>query len=98
MSSKIQVGVLGATGVVGQNFIRLLEQHPWFEVAYLAASPSSAGKKYADAVSGRWHMSTAIPAAVRDMVVEDASQVDRAVGRCRLVFSAVDLDKQAIAA
>jgi aspartate-semialdehyde dehydrogenase len=98
MFNKTKVGILGATGVVGQNYLRLLENHPWFEVAYLAASPSSAGKTYSAAVSGRWQMKTAIPAAVRDMLVEDAGQLDRAEGRCSLVFSAVNLDKQAVAA
>ena len=53
---RMNVGVLGATGMVGQNYIRLLEDHPWFDVKYVAASPSSAGKKYADAVEGRWLM------------------------------------------
>jgi aspartate-semialdehyde dehydrogenase len=98
MSSKIRVGVLGATGVVGQNYVRLLQDHPWFEVAYLAASPKSSGMKYRDAVAGRWHMNTEIPAAVRDMAVEDAGQLERAIGRCSLVFSAVSMDKQAIMA
>jgi aspartate-semialdehyde dehydrogenase len=98
MSSRTKVGILGATGVVGQNYIRLLHDHPWFEVAYVAASPKSAGKTYAQAVAGRWHMNTDIPRAVRDLVVEDASLVDRALGRCSTVFSAVDMDKQAVAA
>ncbi len=98
MSAKLKVGVLGATGMVGQKFIHLLNNHPWFEVVYLAASPNSAGKKYAEAVKGRWHMKENIPAAVKDIVVEDASAVDKALGRCRLVFSAVEMDKAAILA
>lgn len=98
MSRKTQVGILGATGVVGQNYLRLLHNHPWFEVTYVAASPRSAGKKYSEAVASRWHMDKEIPPAVRDMVVEDAGNVDRALGRCSVVFSAVDLDKQAVAA
>ncbi len=96
MEEKIKVGVLGATGMVGQNFVVLLKDHPWFEVVYLAASASSAGKKYRDAVAGRWHMREDVPEKVRDIVVEDASDVDRAVGKCSLVFSAVEMDKQAI--
>ena len=92
----IKVGILGATGMVGQNYIRLLKNHPWFEVAYLAASPTSAGKKYSEAVAGRWHMREDIPEKVRDIVVEDAGNVDKAIGRCQLVFSAVELDKQSI--
>ena len=78
--------------------MRLLSQHPWFDVAYLAASPNSAGKKYADAVAGRWHMKDDIPAAFRDIIVEDASKVDKAAGKCRLVFSAVEMDKKSILA
>jgi len=93
---KIRVGVLGATGMVGQNFIRLLHGHPWFNVSYVAASPRSAGKTYADAVAGRWHMDQEIPESVKQLIVKDASNVDDAKPHCDLVFSAVDLDKQAI--
>lgn len=98
MEKKLKVGVIGATGMVGQNYLRLLSRHPWFEVVYLAASPQSAGKKYADAVAGRWHMNEAIPAQYRDILVEDASNVTGALGKCRLVFSAVEMDKKAIMA
>jgi aspartate-semialdehyde dehydrogenase len=98
MENKIKVGVLGATGMVGQNFIRLLKGHPWFDVVHLAASANSAGKKYKDAVAGRWHMREDIPEAVRDIMVEDASDINKAVGKCSLVFSAVEMDKQAIMA
>jgi len=96
MHNKINVGVIGATGMVGQNYLRLLEGHPWFEVTYLAASPRSAGKTYAEAVAGRWHMTTGIPEAVKGLVVEDASQVAKAAGKCRIMFSAVEMDKKAI--
>ncbi|MBN1868117.1 aspartate-semialdehyde dehydrogenase [Candidatus Sumerlaeota bacterium] len=95
--SKIRVGVLGATGMVGQQFVRLLRDHPWFEVAYVAASPRSAGRKYADAVAGRWHMEEDMPEAVADLVVGDASDIARAKKECRFVFSAVEMDKKAIA-
>jgi aspartate-semialdehyde dehydrogenase len=98
MSGKIGVGVLGATGMVGQNYIRLLENHPWFEVAYLAASPNSAGKKYKEAVGNRWAMNADIPANIKDLVVEDASNIDKAAGRCSLVFSAVEMEKKEIIA
>jgi aspartate-semialdehyde dehydrogenase len=98
MDKKVQVGVLGATGMVGQNYLRLLSRHPWFEVVYLAASPASAGKKYTDAVAGRWHMNEPIPGEYRNIIVEDASNVSKAIGRCRLVFSAVEMDKNAILA
>ena len=87
-------GVLGATGMVGQNYIRLLENHPWFEVTYVAASPRSAGKKYLEAVKGRWHMNTAIPSNVSDLLVEDANIVEKAIGKCSFVFSALELDKE----
>ncbi len=98
MEKKIKVGMLGATGMVGQNFLRLLSNHPWFEVVHLAASASSAGKKYSDAVAGRWHMKENIPKELRDIVVEDASNLEKAIGKCELVFSAVEMDKQAIIA
>jgi aspartate-semialdehyde dehydrogenase len=96
MQDKIDVGILGATGMVGQNYIRLLENHPWFRVAYVAASPNSAGKKYADAVAGRWLVNGEIPDGVKNLIVEDANRIERAAGRCSLLFSAVDLDKQAV--
>jgi aspartate-semialdehyde dehydrogenase len=96
MDKKLKVGIIGATGMVGQNYLRLLENHPWFEVSYLAASPNSAGKKYAEAVAGRWHMHTAIPDKAKNMIVEDASQVEKATGKCSLIFSAVEMEKAAI--
>jgi aspartate-semialdehyde dehydrogenase len=61
MAERVGVGVIGATGVVGQNYIRLLSQNPWFEVVYVAASPRSAGKRYQDALAGRWHMPVEVP-------------------------------------
>jgi aspartate-semialdehyde dehydrogenase len=96
MISKLKVGILGATGMVGQNYVRLLTGHPWFEVTYLGASPSSAGKKYIDAVAGRWHMREPIPANVHGITVEDAGKVDNVIGKCDLVFSAIEMEKQAI--
>ena len=98
MVDKIKVGVIGATGMVGQNYLKLLSRHTWFEVVYLAASPNSAGKKYAEAVAGRWHMDEDIPDAYRNIIVEDASSVSKAVGKCSLIFSAVEMDKKAILA
>jgi aspartate-semialdehyde dehydrogenase len=98
MSDKLKAGIIGATGMVGQNYIKLLHNHPWFEVTYLAASPRSAGKKYRAAVAGRWQMPVEIPEAVKDIVVRDASNVEDAVGECSLIFSAVDMEKQAVAA
>jgi aspartate-semialdehyde dehydrogenase len=96
MEKKIKAGVLGATGMVGQNFLRLLSKHPWFEVVHLAASANSAGKKYSDAVAGRWHMKEDIPEEFRNIVVEDASNIEKAIGKCNIIFSAVEMDKQAI--
>lgn len=96
--AKLKVGVLGATGMVGQQYIRLLEGHPWFEVSFVAASERSAGRKYSDSVAGRWQMKSDIPKSVGDLVVEDASKVDRAVGKCDMVFSAMEMEKEALRA
>jgi aspartate-semialdehyde dehydrogenase len=95
---KINVGVLGATGMVGQNYIRLLRNHPWFEVTYVAASPRSAGKKYSEAVAGRWLMDEDIPEDAQDLVVRDAAHVEEAKEECAFVFSSVEMDKAAIRA
>src|SRR3954452_795673 len=84
MATKIPVGILGATGVVGQRFIQLLETHPWFEVAWLAASERSAGLTYAEAA--KWKMNTAIPERIAKMKVKDA-QPD---GAPKLIFAALD--------
>lgn len=89
---KLKVGVLGATGMVGQNYISLLEGHPWFEVSNLVASPSSAGKKYFDAVAGRWHMKKGIPQNVKDLIVAPINDVQNVKKRCDFVFSALDSD------
>lgn len=90
MSEKLKVGILGGTGMVGQRFISLLENHPWFEVAAIAASPRSAGKTYEEAVGGRWKMDTPMPEAVKNLIVLNvndvehvASQVDFVIQRCR---------------
>jgi aspartate-semialdehyde dehydrogenase len=91
---KLKVGILGATGMVGQRFALLLESHPWFEVAVLAASPRSAGKTYGELMESRWMMSDApVPANMRDMVVLDASEVDVIAGKTDFVFCAVDMKK-----
>ena len=90
---KLKVGVLGATGMVGQRFLALLENHPWYEVTLVAASPSSAGKSYQDAVKGRWAMKTPIPAAASGLTVHDASQVAQVAGAVDFVFCAVDMPK-----
>jgi aspartate-semialdehyde dehydrogenase len=94
--NKIQVGVLGATGMVGQRYIALLENHPWFEVTYVAASPRSAGKLYKDAVENRWLIGSDIPAGVADLTVQDANDSKAALGKCKFVFSALEMDKEEI--
>ncbi len=86
---KIDVGIIGATGIVGQRYIDLLESHPWFNVTFLAASERSADKLYADAVSGRWHMPTAIPSRIAKLKVYPAKDIVQAAKSCQLVFSAL---------
>jgi aspartate-semialdehyde dehydrogenase len=98
MANKIRCGVLGATGMVGQQYLKLLENHPWFEVTYIAASPNSAGKRFSEAVKGRWHMNISIPKNMANIIVEDANIVSKAIGKCDFVFSAIELDKTATAA
>ncbi len=96
---QYNVAVIGATGMVGQRFCLLLENHPWFKVAALAASPSSAGKRYEDAVAGRWAMPSPIPAAFRDMTVLDAeADIDRIASLADFVFCAVNMKKEEIRA
>lgn len=97
MSKKIPVGILGATGMVGQQYIKLLADHPWFEVAYVAASPQSAGKKYKDALKNGWLVGGEVPKAVAELIVGDVADVDRAANSCAFVFSAFEMpDKEAI--
>ena len=79
------VGILGATGMVGQRFISLLENHPWFEVATVAASPRSAGKTYEEAVGGRWKMDTPMPEAVKKLIVMNVNEVETC-GQSRLIL------------
>ena len=95
---KIPVGILGATGMVGQNYIALLNEHPWFKVSYVAASPRSAGKKYAEAVSGRWQLAETYAPHVGELVVQDANDVKCAISamkqkHCAFVFSALEMGK-----
>ncbi len=96
MEEKLKVGVLGGTGMVGQRFISLLENHPWFEVAAIAASPRSAGKTYEEAVGGRWKMDTPMPAHVKDMVVKNVDDIEHTAAGVDFVFSAVDMSKEEI--
>ncbi len=95
---KLKVGVLGATGMVGQWFITLLENHPWFELTTLAASPRSAGKTYAEAVEGKWKLDVPMPESVKNMIVKDVSKVEDVAKDVDFVFSAVDMKKDEIKA
>ena len=98
MEQKLRVGILGATGMVGQRFISLLENHPWFEVVTLAASPRSAGKTYEEVVGGRWKMDTPMPEAVKKLVVMNVNDVEHVASTVDFVFSAVDMSKDEIKA
>ena len=98
MKEKLHVGILGGTGMVGQRFISLLENHPWFEVTTIAASPRSAGKTYEEAVGGRWKMKTPMPEKVKNIVVMSVNEVEKVASEVDFVFSAVDMGKEEIKA
>jgi aspartate-semialdehyde dehydrogenase len=97
MAPRLNVGVLGATGMVGQRFVALLAGHPWFTVTAVAASAGSAGKPYADAVAGRWTLPAPVPPAVAPLTVGNASDVARIAEQVDFVFCAVDMPKDATA-
>ena len=90
---KLKVGIIGATGMVGQRFIMLLTGHPYFEITALVAGPRSAGQKYSDAVAGRWKMTTPCPEAVADMTVISSDDIDTVASLVDFVFCAVSLNK-----
>ena len=98
MEQKLKVGILGATGMVGQRFISLLENHPWFEVVTVAASPRSAGKTYEEAVGDRWKMDTPMPEGVKKLIVANVNEVEKVASSVDFVFSAVDMTKDEIRA
>lgn len=98
MEQKLRVGILGATGMVGQRFISLLENHPWYEVVAVAASPRSAGKTYEEAVGGRWKMTTPMPEGVKKLMVMNVNEVEKVASEVDFVFSAVDMTKEEIRA
>ena len=98
MKKKLRVGVLGATGMVGQRFLSLLENHPWYEVVVVAASPKSAGKTYEEAVGGRWKMTTPMPESIKKLVVMNVNDVEEVAKLVDFVFSAVDMSKEEILA
>ena len=95
---KFKVGILGATGMVGQRFATLLENHPWFELACLAASPRSKGKTYEEAVGDKWKLDIPMPESVKKMVVKDVSDIESVKEGLDFVFSAVDMNKEEILA
>ena len=98
MEKKLRVGILGATGMVGQRFISLLEHHPWYEVVTVAASPRSAGRTYEEAVGGRWKMNTPMPDAVKGLIVMNVNEVEKVAAGVDFVFSAVDMTQDEIKA
>lgn len=98
MNEKLKVAVIGATGMVGQRFVSLLENHPWFEVTHLAASPHSANKTYEEALNGRWRMQTPIPERLKNVVMLDANDVEKVTANVDFVFSAVNMPKDQIRA
>ncbi len=98
MSDKLKVGILGATGMVGQRFVTLLADHPWFEIKTLAASARSAGKTYEEAVGDKWKMDTPMPECVKQMVVKNVADVENVAADVDFVFSAVNMSKDEIRA
>ncbi|SFO41774.1 aspartate-semialdehyde dehydrogenase [Anaerocolumna aminovalerica] len=96
--SKLKVGILGGTGMVGQRFVALLENHPWFEVVTVAASERSAGKTYEEAVGDRWKLNTPMPESVKKLIVKNVNSVDEVSQGVDFVFSAVDMTKEEIKA
>ncbi len=93
--NKLKVGIIGATGMVGQRFVLLLQNHPYFEISALIAGPTSAGKSYSDAVAGRWKMTSDIPESVKDVTVISSDEVERVGKLCDFVFCAVNMPKDA---
>lgn len=88
---KLKISILGATGIVGQNYIKLLQNHPWFEIVDVAASPRSAGKTYYDAVKEKWQMPIPIPEELRDIIVRDVQDIDSINPNVKFVFSAINM-------
>ena len=88
---KINIGILGATGIVGQNYIKLLQNHPWFQIIDVAASPKSANKTYKEAVKKKWQMSFSIPYKLQDIIVRDVQDFNSLSSEVDFVFSAISL-------
>ena len=95
---QYKVGIIGATGMVGQRFILLLSRHPWFNITVLAASARSAGKKYGELMGNRWLLSEPMPEAVKEMVIQDAAQVEDVAAQVDFCFCAVNMPKDEIKA
>ena len=93
MAEKLRVGIVGATGMVGQRFITLLQDHPYFEITALVASPRSAGKTYEEALGGRWKLTAPMPESVKNMIVMDSSKIDEIRPLVDFVFCAVNMKK-----
>ncbi|NLW01767.1 MAG: aspartate-semialdehyde dehydrogenase [Clostridiaceae bacterium] len=98
MAGKLKVGIVGGTGMVGQRFVALLENHPWFEVTTIAASKNSAGKTYEESVAHRWKLSSKMPEKVKNLVIKDASRVEEVASEVDFIFCAVDMKKDEIRA
>ncbi len=98
MEKQYKVGIVGATGMVGQRFVTLLENHPWFKLTVLAASGRSAGKTYEEAVGPRWAMTVPMPESVKKMMVLDASKVEEVASQVDFIFCAVNMPKDEIKA
>lgn len=98
MNKKLRVGILGATGMVGQRFVTLLEGHPWFEVVMLAASERSAGKTYEEAAGGRWKLDAPMPERLKNVIVKNINDIEENVKEVDFCFSAVDMTKEEIRA
>ena len=96
LNRKLKAGILGGTGMVGQRFVSLLENHPWFEVTAIGASSRSAGKTYEEAAGGKWKIEKPMPEAVKNIIVDDVSQVEKIASKVDFVFSAVDMTKDEI--
>jgi aspartate-semialdehyde dehydrogenase len=88
---KFKIGILGATGIVGSNYIRLLQNHPWFEITDVAASERSAGKPYKEAVKDKWHMSIPIPNNIKNLIVRDVQDFDKIPKDLNFIFSAINM-------
>jgi aspartate-semialdehyde dehydrogenase len=93
---KLKVAILGATGMVGQQLVRMLKNHPWLEVSVVAASASSAGKSYAEAVNGRWAMEFPLPEEIARLTVRDVQEVEEISARVDVAFCALSLDKESV--